>query len=157
MGNTFDTNSVNYHRHTNKLLHRWYVPCTYSTPSLRCHSRQGLHSRPEHGSNEKNCYPCWESKPGSHHWNCARANWHVATRWRVWFLMLRNPWPILRPLRENLTAPRLVKISPHFWNLLSSTKTRVHHSSQHMSLSWIRWIQFTHIPFIYYYNLRLGV
>lgn len=31
MGNTFDTNSVNYHRHTNKLLHRWYVPCT---PSL---------------------------------------------------------------------------------------------------------------------------
>jgi len=39
MGNTFDTNSVNYHRHTNKILHRWYVPCT---SSLRCHTLRTL-------------------------------------------------------------------------------------------------------------------
>lgn len=77
-------------------------------------TRQGPHSRPEHGSNEKNTYLCWESKPGSHHCNFSRANRHVATKWRASFLMLRSPWPILRPLRKKLTVPRLVKISPHF-------------------------------------------
>jgi len=38
MGNTLDTNSVNY-RHISKILHRWYVPCT---SSLRCHTLQTL-------------------------------------------------------------------------------------------------------------------
>jgi len=96
MGNSFDINSVNYHHClTNKILYRWYVPCT---SSLRCHTlfgryyslatRQGPHSRSEHGNNEKNPYPCWESLPGSQHCNFARANWHVATRRRACFLML---------------------------------------------------------------------